>query len=107
MLFTFAYEAAGASDARLSLRPLWGLDRSRKNSGVSRRENAEACLEPHGETELSWNLPAWRRLKFLNVPTRGKTMARKTRKYSKKASSNVKRAMKKRKSGTLKSGRSG
>ena len=34
-------------------------------------------------------------------------MARKTRKYSKKASSSVKRAMKKRKSGTLKSGRSG
>lgn len=34
-------------------------------------------------------------------------MARKTRKYSKKASSTVERAMKKRKAGTLKSGRSG
>jgi uncharacterized protein DUF6496 len=34
-------------------------------------------------------------------------MARKTRKYSKKAQSSVRRAMKKRKSGTLKSGRSG
>jgi len=34
-------------------------------------------------------------------------MARKTRKYSKKASSTVERAMKKRKGGTLKSGRSG
>jgi hypothetical protein len=34
-------------------------------------------------------------------------MARKTRKYSKKASAKVGRAMKKRKSGTLKSGRSG
>jgi hypothetical protein len=34
-------------------------------------------------------------------------MARKTRKYSKKASSTVERAMKKRKTGTLKSGRSG
>jgi Family of unknown function (DUF6496) len=33
-------------------------------------------------------------------------MARKTRKYSKKASSTVERAMKKRKAGTLKSGRS-
>ena len=34
-------------------------------------------------------------------------MARKARKYSKKASSTVERAMKKRKAGTLKSGRSG
>jgi len=34
-------------------------------------------------------------------------MARKARKYSKKASSSVERAMKKRKAGTLKSGRSG
>ena len=34
-------------------------------------------------------------------------MARKTRKYSKKASSSVERVMKKRKAGTLKSGRSG
>ena len=34
-------------------------------------------------------------------------MARKARKYSKKASSAVERAMKKRKAGTLKSGRSG
>jgi uncharacterized protein DUF6496 len=34
-------------------------------------------------------------------------MARKTRKYSKKASSSVERAMKKRNAGTLKSGRSG
>ena len=34
-------------------------------------------------------------------------MARKTRKYSKKASSAVERVMKKRKAGTLKSGRSG
>jgi Family of unknown function (DUF6496) len=34
-------------------------------------------------------------------------MARKTRKYSKKASAKVGRAMKKRKAGTLKSGRSG
>jgi Family of unknown function (DUF6496) len=34
-------------------------------------------------------------------------MARKTRKYSKKASSTVERVMKKRKAGTLKSGRSG
>ena len=34
-------------------------------------------------------------------------MARKTRKYSKKASKKVGRAMKKRKAGTLKSGRSG
>ena len=34
-------------------------------------------------------------------------MARKTRKYSKKASSTVERAMKKPKAGTLKSGRSG
>jgi len=34
-------------------------------------------------------------------------MARKTRKYSKKASSTVERAMKKRNAGTLKSGRSG
>lgn len=34
-------------------------------------------------------------------------MARKTRKYSKKASSSVERAMKKRRAGTLKSGRSG
>ena len=34
-------------------------------------------------------------------------MARKTRTYSKKASSTVGRAMKKRKAGTLKSGRSG
>jgi hypothetical protein len=34
-------------------------------------------------------------------------MARKARKYSKKASSTVKRVMKKRKAGTLKSGRSG
>jgi len=34
-------------------------------------------------------------------------MARKTRKYSKKAQSTVERAMKKRKAGTLKSGRSG
>ncbi len=34
-------------------------------------------------------------------------MARKTRKYSKKAQSSVRRAMKKRKAGTLKSGRSG
>src|ERR1700731_4302673 len=34
-------------------------------------------------------------------------MARKTRKYSKKASTSVERAMKKRKAGTLKSGRSG
>jgi hypothetical protein len=34
-------------------------------------------------------------------------MARKARKYSKKASSSVERAMKKRKRGTLKSGRSG
>ena len=33
-------------------------------------------------------------------------MARKTRKYSKKASSSVERVMKKRKAGTLKSGRS-
>ena len=36
-----------------------------------------------------------------------KIMARKARKYSKKASSTVERAMKKRKAGTLKSGRSG
>ena len=34
-------------------------------------------------------------------------MARKARKYSKKASSTVERSMKKRKAGTLKSGRSG
>jgi hypothetical protein len=34
-------------------------------------------------------------------------MARKARKYSKKASASVERAMKKRKAGTLKSGRSG
>ncbi len=34
-------------------------------------------------------------------------MARKTRKYSKKTQSTVRRAMKKRKAGTLKSGRSG
>ena len=34
-------------------------------------------------------------------------MARKARKYSKKASSTVERVMKKRKAGTLKSGRSG
>jgi hypothetical protein len=34
-------------------------------------------------------------------------MARKARKYSKKASSSVERAMKKRNAGTLKSGRSG
>jgi Family of unknown function (DUF6496) len=34
-------------------------------------------------------------------------MARKARKYSKKASAKVERAMKKRKAGTLKSGRSG
>ena len=34
-------------------------------------------------------------------------MARKTRKYSKKAQSSVERAMKKRKAGTLTSGRSG
>jgi hypothetical protein len=34
-------------------------------------------------------------------------MARKARKYSKKASTTVERAMKKRKAGTLKSGRSG
>ena len=34
-------------------------------------------------------------------------MARKTRKYSKKAQSSVERVMKKRKAGTLKSGRSG
>jgi len=34
-------------------------------------------------------------------------MARKARKYSKKASADVKRVMKKRKAGTLKSGRSG
>ena len=34
-------------------------------------------------------------------------MARKTRKYSKKASASVERVMKKRKAGTLKSGRSG
>jgi hypothetical protein len=34
-------------------------------------------------------------------------MARKARKYSKKASSTVERAMRKRKAGTLKSGRSG
>ena len=34
-------------------------------------------------------------------------MARKTRKYSKKASADVERVMKKRKAGTLKSGRSG
>jgi len=34
-------------------------------------------------------------------------MVRKARKYSKKASSTVERAMKKRKAGTLKSGRSG
>ena len=34
-------------------------------------------------------------------------MARKARKYSKKAASSVERAMKKRKAGTLKSGRSG
>ena len=33
-------------------------------------------------------------------------MARKTRKYSKKASADVERAMKKRKAGTLRSGRS-
>jgi Family of unknown function (DUF6496) len=34
-------------------------------------------------------------------------MAKKTRKYSKKASADVERVMKKRKAGTLKSGRSG
>lgn len=34
-------------------------------------------------------------------------MARKTRKYSKKAQSSVERVMKKRKAGTLRSGRSG
>jgi hypothetical protein len=34
-------------------------------------------------------------------------MARKARKYSKKASSTIERVMKKRKAGTLKSGRSG
>jgi Family of unknown function (DUF6496) len=34
-------------------------------------------------------------------------MARKTRKYSRKASADVERVMKKRKAGTLKSGRSG
>jgi Family of unknown function (DUF6496) len=34
-------------------------------------------------------------------------MARKTRKYSKKTQSTVRRAMKKRKAGTLRSGRSG
>jgi hypothetical protein len=41
------------------------------------------------------------------VPAGEKDMARKARKYSKKASASVERAMKKRNAGTLKSGRSG
>jgi hypothetical protein len=41
-------------------------------------------------------------------PANGRTiMARKARKYSRKASADVERVMKKRKAGTLKSGRSG
>src|SRR5260370_36991077 len=43
MLFSFACEAAGASGARHSLRPLFsGGANIRKTSGASRRENADA-----------------------------------------------------------------
>jgi hypothetical protein len=43
---SFAYEAAGASRARHSLRPLdfGGKENFRQTSGVSRRENVKSCL---------------------------------------------------------------
>jgi hypothetical protein len=57
---------------------------------------SDPCLLPRG------NQLQWRRLSSSQL--RRKIMARK---YSKKASADVERAMKKRKAGTLKSGRSG
>jgi hypothetical protein len=44
MLSTFAYEAAGASDARLSLRPLFSEGQAHASLGRSRRGIEYACM---------------------------------------------------------------
>jgi Family of unknown function (DUF6496) len=91
---------------RHSLRPLHLRDVILQNSGASRRENAEACAR--GKLEPSrWPTIGIVAAGEANSFQQEKKMARKTRKYSKKAQSSVERVMKKRKAGTLRSGRSG
>jgi hypothetical protein len=57
VLFTFAHEAAGASDTRLSLRPLVDGAMITQSSGEVRREDADSChYEQGGKKAESWLL---------------------------------------------------
>jgi hypothetical protein len=71
------------------------------NSGALRRENAGAYPERVMASGLAGTISS--RQDYF--PATGRTIM--PRKYSKKASDDVERVMKKRKAGTLKSGRSG
>jgi hypothetical protein len=95
--------------ARLRVRQAPGIphalylqgERFMHNSGVLRRENAGAYPEHVMASGLAGTISS--RQDYF--PATGRTIM--PRKYSKKASDDVERVMKKRKAGTLKSGRSG